>query len=229
MKKLLLFVGFVLGLGTTLVAQDCATGYCPTTIIAHHKEGVVAPITADITYGVISSAMSGATKCWITQNLGASTQAGSATDAMDASAGWYFQFNRSQGYSMSGTTRTPATSWITTISESSDWVAANDPCTLLLGSTWRLPTQSEWASVVTNASITNYTTAYNSALKLHAPGYLNYNNGALNSRGVIGYYWSSKQNTINNGYDFYINSGASNGADVSNKAYGWSVRCIRSY
>jgi len=228
MKKLFLFAGMVLALSGILRAQDCATGYCPATITVRHIGGLISPVTATITYGVVASTLSGTTKCWITRNLGATTQASGATDATDASAGWYWQFNRKQGYAMSGSTRTPATTWITSITENSNWTSDNDPCTLLLGSTWRLPTQTEWASVVTNASLTNYSTAWSTTLKLHAAGNLD-TNGALGYRGTAGYYWSSTQNGTTYGYYLLLVSSSASASYTYVKAYGFSVRCLRTY
>jgi len=209
--------------GSAWIAQTC----CPASITVNHVAGLVSPITTTITYGVDQNNYSGTTQCWITRNLGATTQATSATDASDASAGWYWQFNRKQGYAMSGSTRTPATTWITSITGSSDWTAANDPCTLLLGSTWRLPTQTEWASIVTNASITNYTNAYGTTLKLHAAGLLE--TSALLDRGSYGCYWSSTQNSTTDGYFLFLSSSSASPTYANSKADGFSVRCLQTY
>jgi hypothetical protein len=86
-------------------------------------------------------------KCWITQNLGATNQATSQSDNTEAAAGWYWRFNNKQGFKYDGTTRTPSTSWISSISETSDWLSANDPCTIEMGTGWRIPTYSEWNTV----------------------------------------------------------------------------------
>ena len=70
---------------------------------------------------------------------GADHQATAVDDATEASAGWYWQFNRKQGYKHTGTTVIPA--WNTTsIDEDSDWIPANDPCAIELGAGWRIPT-----------------------------------------------------------------------------------------
>jgi len=47
----------------------------------------------------------------LTQNPDADYQAVSAADATEPSAGWYWQFNNSQGYQYAGV-RTPASTWI---------------------------------------------------------------------------------------------------------------------
>ncbi|MCX6304961.1 MAG: hypothetical protein NT040_08335 [Bacteroidetes bacterium] len=109
----------------------------------------VAPVNKTVTYGNVVYEATGPNTCWITQNLGATHEAATSYDDTEASAGWYWQFNRQQGYKHDGTNRTPNTTWIADIFEDSDWVAANDPCALLLGvnSGWRLPTYSEWTAV----------------------------------------------------------------------------------
>ncbi|MGX5691528.1 hypothetical protein, partial [Arcticibacter tournemirensis] len=161
---------------------------CPTEFTMIHTEGLNgAPVSKTVTYHSISSNISGAARCWLTQNLGASQQATAVADATELSAGWYWQFNRSQGYKYEGTLRTPSnawTSWISAISENSDWATANDPCNLLLGLGWRLPTRVEWLNA--DAPPQNWTSAANafaSELKLHSAGVLAAGNGVLDSRG----------------------------------------------
>lgn len=195
--------------------------------VTHTLGGGVAPESKSVNYGTITSSLSGASKCWITQNLGSSQQATSAYDATEASAGWYWQFNRKQGYKHDGTTRTPATVWITTIAESIDWLPANDPCTLELGAGWRIPTNSEWTAARTNGNLTTDATAFSSVLKLGQAGMLSDTDSSLTNRGGAGYYWSSTSWTSNNGgyrLLFYLNGGNIFG---SVKSTGQSVRCLK--
>ncbi|RQO70033.1 hypothetical protein DBR43_18500 [Pedobacter sp. KBW06] len=202
----------------------------PFTVV--HLAGLNgAPVSKTITYGTVSSNISGAPRCWITQNLGADRQATAANDASESASGWYWQFNRAQGYQHDGTTRTPSnawTPWISTISESSHWVPAKDPCVLLLGSGWRLPTGLEWTAA--DAPPQNWNTqteTYNSALKLHGAGYItNAANAPLTGRGAVGYYWSSTMSTnITVGRGLYNNGSVTLG-DID-KATALAVRCIR--
>jgi len=154
--------------------------------------------------------------------LGSSNQASSATDATDAAAGWYWQFNRKQGYKVG-----PAPAWtITSINESSDWLAANDPCTIELGTGWRIPTQTEWTNADANGSWASYIDAYNSVLKLHIAGILNTNNGQMTDRATVGLYWSSSQNVSTVGSLLFFNSGSSY-LGTNSKACGHSLRCLR--
>lgn len=197
---------------------------CGTSLAITHTIGTVAPETKSVTYGVVTSSLSGTSKCWITQNLGSTNQASSATDNTDASAGWYWQFNRKQGYKVG-----PTPAWtITSISEMSDWLAANDPCTIELGAGWRIPTQTEWLNTDANGVWLTYTDTYNSVLKLHAAGNLSDSDGSLNNRGTYGFYWSSTQQSLGGqGLDFYFDSGSSSAGGSLSKAFGFSLRCIR--
>ena len=166
---------------------------CGDNLNITHIAGEVAPVTKTVNYGTVLTNLSGANKCWITQNLGADHQASSATDATEASAGWYWQFNRKQGYKHDGTTRTPNTTWITSINENSDWQSGNDPCRLLLGAGWRIPTYTEWENADANGGWNNWNGTYASVLKLHAAGNLGGSGGSLSNRGIGGFYWSSTQ------------------------------------
>ena len=214
--------------GTSYSSTVSSFKICPTTFTLTHTAGVNgAPVTKTVNYTSISSNISGAAKCWLTQNLGADQQAASVTDNSEAAAGWYWQFNRSQGYQYTAT-RTPATAWTTSISENSNWLAANDPCALLLGTGWRIPTSVEWTNA--DAPPQYWLTAadaYNSELKLHEAGELGYSTGVLANRGGYGYYWSSTQySSTSYGNFLYIYNGYS-AVTYNDKSFGQSVRCIK--
>jgi len=204
---------------------------CGNSFVIYHTAGdSIVPVTKTVTYGTIISNLSGASKCWITQNLGADRIAASATDLTEASSGWYWQFNKKQGYKMAddGTTRTPSTTWDSTLSSTSDWVSTNDPCTLLLGSDWRIPTKTEWANVDAAGPWENSSDAYHSLLNLHAAGYIVFNTSLSGARGSFGAYWSSTLGTSNiQGYLLGFSSTASIHTYVDFMSYGLSVRCLR--
>ncbi len=212
------------------------TSACPfvcdsSFTIFHMTSGGVAPVSKLVTYGTVTNIPGATTKCWITSNLGADHQATAVSDATETSAGWYWQFNRKQGYKLAddGTTRTPNTTWIYPISETSDWITANDPCNIELGTTWRLPTYTEWYNVDNTGGWTTWTGPWGSGLKLHAAGGLDANYGSLyGSRGLAGQYWSSTQGgpTGSSYLSFSINHSY---ADYLNKAFGMSVRCVRDF
>ena len=214
----------------------CATGSPATSNIVNistsftinHVAGAVAPVTKTVTYGTVANIPGETSKCWITSNLGADHQATSVDDATEASAGWYWQFNRKQGYKHDGTTRTPNTTWISSISENSDWQATNDPCTIELGSGWRIPTYSEWTNVNTGGGWTNWNGPWNSNLKLHAAGYLDFITGSLSLRGSYGSYWSSTQVNATGigGWSLDFTSSVSHMV-ASGKAWGLNLRCLK--
>lgn len=186
-----------------------------------------APVSKTVVYDAVSSSSTGTPKCWITRNLGASEQGTSVIDASETSAGWYWQFNRKQGYKHDGIIRTPSTTWISNITESSDWTASNDPCGLLLGSGWRIPTGSEWTAADAAQNWTTNVDSYLSVLKLHNAGYLD--GGSLNARGGInggGNYWSSTGTGTTTGYYLYMNSTNSIMGN-SSKSSALPVRCLR--
>ena len=80
--------GFIIPNSTT------ASFTCGSSITINHLvSGGVAPVDKTVTYRTVTN-MPGTTKCWITRNLGASKQAATVSDNSEASAGWYWQFNR---------------------------------------------------------------------------------------------------------------------------------------
>ena len=213
-----------------VVITTTACFSCPASLTVNHTVGTVAPETKSVTYAVVLSNLSGADKCWITRNLGATNQASSATDATDASAGWYWQFNRKQGYK-NGTPSPPTPAWtITSINENSDWLAANDPCTIELGTGWRIPTYTEWFNADANGGWVDYdndaTGTFGSVLKLHAAGCLEISLGALYLRGTYGIYSCSTQANPTSANQLYFNSSMST-VITDSKVYANALRCIR--
>ena len=75
---------------------------CGILTIHHLAANGVAPADKTVTYATVTGIPGEPTKCWITSNLGASQQADSVKDATEASAGWYWQFDRKQGYKYEG-------------------------------------------------------------------------------------------------------------------------------
>ena len=187
-----------------------------------------APVTKTVTYGTVTNIPGETTKCWITSNLGADQQANAVGEATEPYAGWYWQFNRKQGYKHDGTTRTPNTTWINSIVENSDWITANDPCNIELGTTWRIPTYTEWYNVDNTGSWINLNGPWGSGLKLHAAGYLRNSDGSLTNRGSYGEYWSSTQ--YDAAFGSYLGFDSSDSYMYnSSRAFGFSARCVRDY
>jgi len=202
------------------------TPLCPETITKNHTDLSVAPLSKQITYYVVKSNLSGTDKCWLQQNLGATYRPYVATVSTEPYAGWYWQFNRKQGFKHDGSNRTPSGTWTTGINENSNWISTNDPCRILMGSGWRIPTYSEWNSADINGGWDNYTEAFASDLKVHAAGYLGDNNGVLYNRGSYGLYWTNAQYDNTRGRFLIINNSNS---DISQglKSAGGTIRCIK--
>ncbi len=211
---------------TSNVITMTVNSTCGNNITISHTAGSVAPVNKTVTYGTVDGIPGESFKCWITSNLGSDHQATAVDDATEATAGWYWQFNRKQGYKHDGSMRTPNTTWINGFSENSDWQTANDPCNLDFGAQWRLPTYTEWYNVDNTGGWTNWNGPWGSDLKLHAAGYLNISNGSLLYRGSNCIYWSSTQNVSSNGWFLSFSSSHSH-MDFSNKAFGFSVRCLK--
>jgi uncharacterized protein (TIGR02145 family) len=215
------------GYGNEISFTTTSGWTCGIPITINHIAGAVAPVDKTVTYGTVTNIPGESSKCWITSNLGADHQATAVNDATEPSAGWYWQFNRKQGYKHDGTTRTPNSTWISSIVEDLPWQAANDPCALEFGTGWRIPTNAEWTNVDASGGWTNWTGPWNSGLKLHAAGKLRYDgNGSLFYRGEFGMYWSNTQMgaTFGWGLDF---SSASSWPNPEYKADGYPLRCIK--
>jgi hypothetical protein len=192
----------------------------------NHIAGDVAPVNKTVTYNTVKNIPGELGKCWTVQNLGADHMANTVNDATEASAGWYWRFDRKQGYKQDGTNPPPY--WNNNMSYGSDWLPDNDPCRIEMGNPWRVPTQTEWNNVSTAGGWSNWNGPWTSGLSLHSAGYIEgyYNN--LNSRGTSGHYWSSTN------YDYYyygwaltFNSNSSYIYNSGYKAYGFSIRCIK--
>lgn len=196
---------------------------CGTSFMRIHFQGSVAPVSKTVTYGTVTNVPGEPSKCWITRNLGATQQPNSVSDNTEASAGWYWQFNRKQGYRHDGANITPSGTW-PVVSEDSDWISANDPCSSLLGSVWRIPTFDEWNNVEAAGNWSSWAGPWNSVLQLHAAGTVF--EGGLNNRGSQGWYNSSIQ-VGNSGCRSLTFSSGSSTMTLGNKNTAVTLRCIR--
>jgi hypothetical protein len=210
--------------------------YDGPTFVSHGYIDGVTPSNATLynerTYPTVQANWNGpgGDKVWLAVNLGATTPPENSVDESNASAGWYFQFNRKQGYYHNGSNLTP--SWRTNeIKEDSDWKPANDPCRILLDNNWRLPTVEELraflAAPISNGGLGdgNRTSAFNSTLKLHAAGNLHSFSGELQMRGETGNYWASDQFSPTRGEVLTFGEGSNTSA--GHKAFGCSARCVQ--
>jgi hypothetical protein len=206
--------------------QQSTNECCGSTMTITHlvSEGV-APVDKTVTYGIVTGLSGEPEKCWITSNLGADHQATAVDDATEASAGWYWQFNRMQGYMAEGSVTTPT--WtITSIDEDSDWLEDNDPCHIELGTGWRLPTSIEWLNVMTAGSWTDWTGPFGSALQMHAAGFLESSSGSLNYSGIYGFYWSNSTDGYSMGMSLVFYDGICYLGN-NQKSSGLPIRCLR--
>lgn len=219
---------------TLLFTTSAPTFKCGSTLTVNHTHGTIAPETKTINYNTVTTSIAGNSQCWITQNLGASNQASSIDDSSNDAAGWYWKFNRKQGYALTPTT---IPQWIVEVfDENSDWISSNDPCSKELGEDWRIPTMQEWydANEVFGGR-TSANNSFRSVLKLHAAGYLMFINGQLasghtigsNSRGTMGMIWSSKNMSNQLAYYLGINVSANSATANYGKSFGMSVRCVK--
>jgi hypothetical protein len=196
-----------------------------TITVSHDVVNGVAPVNKTVTYGTVTNIAGESSKCWLTRNLGADQVAATVHDATEAAAGWYWQFNRKQGYKHDGITSTPA--WVgSTIVENTDWTIENDPCRIELGSDWRIPTSSEWENVKTAGGWTNIWGPWNSDLRIHKAGYISWNWGTIYERGVVDDYFSSTQFSSYNAYSFFAND-ASASVTYGNKSHALPLRCLK--
>ncbi len=221
--------GYVTPLTLTKTTTVCSFT-CGSSITINHvatgMPGGIAPVTKTVTYGTVNNIPGELTKCWITSNLGADHQATAVNDATEPSAGWYWQFNLKQGYKHDGTIRTPNTEWITGISEDLDWEAANDPCSLELGSGWRIPTKTEYDNVIAWGVWANWNDPWSSGLKMHAAGQLTSSSGYIQLRGSGGYYWTSMHSS--NSYSYFFQTYSTEvKTSSSSKSGGYTLRCIK--
>ena len=213
------------GEGLEASGKKTKTFICGDDVIVNHvTSGGVAPINKNVTYKTVSTTISGASKCWITSNLGAVNEASSATDATENASGWYWQFNYKKGYKYAGTTRTPS-AWTSSGTQPiQDWQPVNDPCTIELGAGWRLPNAVEWTAVKNaNGYLNNFT----SELKLHAAGYIGYQDGIITERGSTYHYWSSDYNDATFAKAYVIFAPSTYTVSNNNRLAGFSIRCIR--
>ena len=203
--------------------------YCGVTLNITHIVGLVAPVAKVTSYGTVGNIPGTPSKCWITSNLGSDHQATAVNDITEPSAGWYWQFNQTQGYKHDGTVRTPNTTWLNVSNIDSDWMLINDPCFLELGAGWRIPTNSEWNAVDAGGDWISWNGPWESNLKLHAAGKLAATDGTLSYRGVHGLYWSTIQHiSYNYGMVLFFYSSSCSVTQM-NKSYGFPVRFFKSF
>lgn len=203
---------------------------CGEDLYVDHVVGTVSPESVTIAYKTVSSNITGSTKCWITQNLGAASQASSVSENSTTSRGWFWTFNVIQGHMVNATNVITPSAIDQNYGVNSAWIIANDPCTSLLGTGWRIPTNTEWTNADSNSGWTTAETAYSSILKIHMAGYLSVSlsgtGNTFTAGGSAGRYYSSTQ--VNNNNAYYLGTTSTTSA-VANyyKYYAYTLRCLK--
>ncbi len=202
-----------------------------------------------LTYGVVTGAD---TRVWLDRDLGAKSVATAANDYQ--AYGSLFQWGRRADGHQKITWTGPVTGtplYGTTTNTSStdnpgtnlfiigtpDWRSPgnNDLWQGVNGTNnpsppgFRLPTTQEWTTLATSApAITNAATAYSSSLKLTLAGGRAYNTGDLNFTSVNGFWWAS---SVSGAFAYRMYDSGSAiflGNAYPNRAWGFSVRCIKN-
>ena len=100
-----------------------------------------------------------------------------------------------------------------------------NPCAAL-GSGWRMPTASDWQTVINQEGITNTYDAFQSNLKLPAGAIRYSSDGTVHANGDIGYFWTStadgsnaKAVFIDNAYGLFISP--------TERGLGFPCRCLK--
>ena len=224
--------------------NDCGITINSNSVSVTTKVPVTCTSQTEADYETVVSSLSGASRTWITRNLGAASEAISYSDtAHSAIYGCFYQFNRSQPYydipkdGLPCAPTFPIVPYGTTngIDENSNWQPANDPCTIQLGGAWRLPTSLEWTTVMDNHFGINYfygnvflppNDVFSSELKIYDGNWI------IDWLGGVGYittpignstsgpgWWTSDQLSNTSGYlTFYA---------ANNKTTGFPVRCLK--
>lgn len=204
-----------------------------------------------ITYVTVRAADN---KIWLQQNLGTSARASSATDTAGyghlfqwgrwddghqlrnstvaspsslsannpsglgtGSASFYNGNNPNDWWSAGSGTDT----WSDAAVSASN---GKDPCSVI-GPGWHMPSQPEWANVITLENITNVATGFASNLRLTAAGMREANLGNLLNVGLYGNYWANTPSGIY-AKDVTILDNSVNNSDDALRSYGFSVRCM---
>jgi len=165
---------------------------------------------------------------WTRFNLGSNLVPTQPNDNSLNSSGLYYQFNTSIGISRDNSIQ----NW-KQITGNQNWSSENDPCKVLIGPGWRIPTSTEWENF-TRASNSNggagrgtASDVYNSSLKLHLAGFLNSESGKISQLGSAGLFWTSTQATENTAYAFVVGSRNAVVREVP-KSSALNIRCIQN-
>jgi uncharacterized protein (TIGR02145 family) len=191
-----------------------------------------------VTYGTAVGANG---TCWLDRNMGATQAATSSTDAN--SYGDLFQWGRlDDGHQIRNSSTTsnfssfdnPNNGGLFITTEGTDWRSGgnnnlwqgvngiNNPCP----TGWRVPTEAEFTAESNSWTSANSTGAFGSLLKFPVSGRRSpFAPGNLANEGATGFYWTS---TVVGGDSRYLILNNSVTYNTTNRAGGFSVRCIKN-
>jgi uncharacterized protein (TIGR02145 family) len=169
---------------------------------------------------------------WATRNV----DAPGTFAASPESAGMFYQWNSKVGWSSTYPmiNSNGETTWESSDSDADYWMPANDPCP----TGWRVPTTSEYQSLVNSGSIWTTLNGVSGRLFGSTPNFVFLPaagdrvspDGALYAVGDTGFYWTSTVFILNNKFLYeYMSFGggvAAAGGAATNRRDGLSVRCV---
>lgn len=104
-----------------------------------------------------------------------------------------------------------------------------DPCKKLLGGQWRLPTQTEWSTLITAEGITYNVNAFSSTLKIPSTTFRDGATGTLNANTNTTRLWSSTAGASGGAFVFSVTNVAASAAVINiSRAQGYGIRCINT-
>ena len=166
---------------------------------------------------------------WATRNVGAPGTFAQTPE----SSGMFYQWNSRVGWSSSGAlvNSTGGTTWSSARPTGQEWEQRNNPCP----PGWRVPTHDEIISLRDAGSVLTTQNGVKGRLFGTAPhqvflplaGLRWHSDGALQSAGAIGEYWTNRPSGEGYAWNTFFNKGGSMSVGIfTNRAMAFPVRCV---